>query len=237
MTARQVTSFAKVPASAVGSPRFSPDGARIVFDARVRGNADVYVSPSGGGAAERLTNDASADVVPTWSTDGAWIYFTSRRTGRPEIWRRPAPGGAEEQVTRDGGFGAQESLDGAFLIYGKERASSALWRRPIGGGPEVPVLVDDAGAAHTVAQFAFWRPTRGGAVFLEEMPSHGRTAPACYLLQSIDFATRRISTLFTLSARPSMHAGGVALSPDLRRLLFTQVDQQRSDINLLQPFR
>jgi Tol biopolymer transport system component/predicted Ser/Thr protein kinase len=237
VSARQVTAFTGVPATAIGSPRWSPDGTRIVFDARVRGNADVYLVAASGGAPERLTEDPSADVVPAWSRDGAWIYFTSRRTGRPELWRRPAAGGPETQVTDAGGFGAQESLDGAFVIYGKDRVNSPLWRRPIGGGPETPVLVDDTGVAHTVAQFAFWRPTRRGIIFLQAIPGRDRTAPTRHLLQAIDLTTRRVTTLFTLTGRPSMAAGGIAVSPDERRVLFTQVDEKRSDVRLLQPFR
>ncbi len=237
VTARQLTDFSRVPASAVGSPRWSPDGTRIVFDARVRGNADVYVVGAGGGAVERVTDDPSPDVVPTWSRDGAWIYFTSRRSGRPEVWRRAAAGGPEERLTTTGGFGAQESLDGAFLIYGRERVHSPLWRRPVAGGAEEQLLVDHTGTAHTVAQFAFWRPTPNGIVFLEEIPRRSRAEPVRYLLQSFDLASRRVTTLLTLSARPSMHAGGLAVSPDGRRVLFTQVDAQRSDIRLLHPFK
>ncbi len=152
-------------------------------------------------------------------------------------WRRPAGGGAETKVTDTGGFGAQESLDGAFLIYGKDRVNSPLWRRPIAGGPETPVLVDDTGAVHAVAQFAFWRPTRRGIIFLEAIPGRDRSSPARYLLQSLDLTTRRLTTLFTLLARPSMAAGGIAVPPDERRVLFTQVDEKRSDVRLLQPFR
>jgi hypothetical protein len=34
-----------------------------------------------------------------------------------------------------------------------------------------------------------------------------------------------------------MAAGGLAVSPDERRVLFTQLDEKRSDVRLLQPFR
>src|SRR5579859_3918837 len=36
-------------------PRFSPDGRWIAFTGEYQGNRDVYVMPSGGGAAKRLT--------------------------------------------------------------------------------------------------------------------------------------------------------------------------------------
>lgn len=235
--ARQVTDFSRVPASAVGSPRWSPDGTRIAFDARVRGNADIYLVPAAGGEVRRLTTDPSADVVPSWSNDGSWIYFTSRRGGRPEIWRMPADGSAAQQVTTRGGFGAQESVDGTLLLYSKERANSPLWKRPKDGGAEEPVLVDRDGRAYVPMVFSFWRPTPSGIVFLEERTGTQPGAARQHLLQSFDTATRRVTVLATLTARPSTHAGGLAISPDGRRVLFTQTDQQRSDINLLAPYR
>jgi Tol biopolymer transport system component len=236
VAARQLTDFSRVPASAVGSPRFSPDGTRVAFDARVRGNADIYVVAAAGGTPERLTADPGADVVPNWSPDGEWIYFSSRRAGPPQVWRRRPGGGAEEQVTTEGAFGAQFSPDGRFLLYGRERVNTTLWRRPVQGGPEEPALVDDQGQPRLVAQFAFWRSTQDGVIFLERQPGISGSAPQ-FLLQSYDRASRRVRTILTLSAAPALAAGGLAVSPDGRRVLFTQVDQQRSDINLLQPYR
>ena len=238
VASRQITSFAEVPASAVGSPRWSTDGRWLAFDARIRGNADIYVVRADGGTPpRRLTIDPSADVVPSWSRDGNWIYFTSRRGGRPEVWRLPAAGGGrEERVTDQGGFGAQESPDGAFLFYGKERANSTLWRRPVGGGAETPVLVDEHGRTRAVVQFAFWRPTRAGVIFLEEVRTGDPPAARRYVVQSLDLASRRVAPLLTLAAAPAMANGGLTLSPDGTRLLFSQLDAQRSDLVLLQPF-
>ena len=56
---------------------WSPDGARIVFDATVAGNSDVYVVGSDGGRVHRLTSEPSIDGLSSWSADG-WIYFPRR---------------------------------------------------------------------------------------------------------------------------------------------------------------
>ena len=74
------------------------------------------------------------------------------------------------QVTNAGGFAAQESLDGQYLIYGKDRVRSTLWRRRLPDGMEESALVSLDGHARRVLQFACWRPTRDGIVFLEELP-------------------------------------------------------------------
>lgn len=236
LTARQLTDFSGMAGSTVGSPRLSPDGTQVVFDARVLGNADIYVASVAGGPLRRLTTDPGADFVPVWSPDGAWVYFTSRRTGRPEIWRVPSAGGIEEQLTDDGAFGAQVSSDGRYLIYGRERAGTSLWRRPVEGGAEEPALLDERGQPRVVVQFAFWRPIPGGIVFLERHVVDGEREPR-FVVQSWDEATQRVTPIVTLPAPPALAAGGLAVSPDGRRLLYTQVDAFGGDIHLLQPYR
>jgi Tol biopolymer transport system component/predicted Ser/Thr protein kinase len=233
--ARAITNVSETFISLVGSPRWSPDGTRLVFDARVRGNADVYVIAREGGAWRRLTTDPSSDVIPTWSRDGQWIYFTSRRTGRPEVWRVPSEGGTEARVTFDGGFAAQESLDGTMIYYGKSREFSPLFTRPKAGGAETPILVDRAGATHRVVQFACWRPTTNGIVFIEELQANAHAVKR-HAIQRL----RPDGVLETLAMMPkhaSIGAGGIAVSPDGRRALFTMLDSESSDIYLLQPFR
>jgi Tol biopolymer transport system component/predicted Ser/Thr protein kinase len=234
-SARDITKVSGTFISFVGSPRWSPDGTRLVFDARVKGNADIYVIPRDGGDWRRLTTDPSSDVIPTWSRDGRWVYFTSRRTGRPEVWRVPSEGGTEARVTFDGGFAAQESLDGTMIYYGKTRELSPLFSRPKAGGAETPLLVDRTGTPHRVVQFACWRPTTNGVVFIEELESNG-TAPKRHAIQRL----RPDGVLETLAIMPnpaSIGAGGIAVSPDGRRVLFTVLDSESSDIYLLQPFR
>jgi len=233
--ARTVTNVSDSFISSVGSPRWSPDGTRLVFDARVRGNADIYVISRDGGVWRRLTTDPSSDVIPTWSRDGRWIYFTSRRTGRPEVWRVPAEGGTDTRVTLDGGFAAQESLDGTLLHYGKARELGPLFTRPKAGGAERPLLVDSSGTSHRVFHFACWRQTAHGIVFIEELPATD-TAPKRHVVQRLR-PDGVLETLATLPKPASLGAGGLAVSPDQRRVLVTLLDSDSSDIYLLQPFR
>ena len=101
--------------SHAGTPRWAPDGRRLVFDSPQAGSWDLYVTDAEGGTPRRLTPEPSEDGTGTWSRDGRFIYFHSDRSGRHELWRMPSDGGAAVQVTRGGGFYAVESQDGRSL--------------------------------------------------------------------------------------------------------------------------
>jgi Tol biopolymer transport system component len=98
-----------------GTPRWSSDGERIVFDSNKEGNFDIYVIPARGGKPTRLTTNPTDDVIPSFSWDGKSIYFASNRGGDMEVWKVHAAGGNEMQVTKRGGFVAFEAPHGRTL--------------------------------------------------------------------------------------------------------------------------
>ncbi len=162
-----------------GTPRWSPDSQRLVFDARPDQNGDLFVVNAAGGAPQRLSAEASQDVVPSWSRDGQWIYFGSTRGGDFQIWKMPASGGAAVQVTRRGGFEAFEAPDGN-LIYSKGRGADGLWTVPANGGEERPIP--------ELARAGYWRSwamTKDGLYFV----AHEGAAPP-RPIKFFSFATR-----------------------------------------------
>jgi Tol biopolymer transport system component/DNA-binding winged helix-turn-helix (wHTH) protein len=82
-------------------PAFSPDGSRVAF---VRSNvggmvSELYVVPTSGGKARRLTFDQRTIwSLPAWMPDGNEIVFTSSRSGSPSLWRISAAGGTPQPV-------------------------------------------------------------------------------------------------------------------------------------------
>ncbi|WP_339918242.1 S41 family peptidase [Yeosuana marina] len=60
----------------------SPDGSQIAFTF----NADIYVVPTNGGTAKRLTTHSAYDTKPVWSHDGSKIAFASNRYGNFDVF-------------------------------------------------------------------------------------------------------------------------------------------------------
>lgn len=52
-----------------------------------------------------------------------------------------------------------------------------------------------------------------------------------------DFTTHRTTRVFDLENRPALWAPGLAVSPDRKSILYTQLDALNSDIMLVEDFR
>ena len=215
----QLTHFNSVS----GTPRWSPDGQQIAFDSYTSGNTDIFVMDSQGGSPRRLTTEPS-NVVPSWSRDGRWIYFASGRTGGWEVWKMPSTGGPAVQVTRRGGFAAFESPDGRFLYYAKGLTVPGLWRIPTTGGEEVEVR-----SSLEAGYWGFWAVVDHGIYYLDMT-----TKPTIVLF---DLITHRTTRVFELENRPAAQAPGLAISPDNKTILYTQLDALNNDIILVENFR
>jgi serine/threonine protein kinase len=202
--------------SIFGSPNWSPDVGRITYDVRIRKFAQIMVLSSLGGTPKQLTADEFENIVPSWSHDGQWIYYCSNRTGRQEIWRIRPAGGASEQVTKEGGFDSQETPDGKFLYFTRNRNTPGIWRRTPDGAEELLA----PGAAGRM-----WVAGKDGIYF-----ARGRT------LLFLDFKTRKTVEVLTFTKNVFTLARAIDLSPDGRELLWSQVDSTSSDIALLENF-
>jgi Tol biopolymer transport system component len=159
--------------------------------------------------------------VPSWSRDGKWLYFSELRGSENQIWRMPAEGGDRVQVTRKGGYIAFESTDQKWLYYLKER-SGPLWKMPIDGGEETRVLEFVLQKAFEVVEDGIYYITAG-----PQRPS----------LQFFEFQSGTSRELASLPSAINGIVSGLAVSPDRKTILYGQIDQQGSDLVLVDGFR
>jgi len=210
--------------SVSGTPRWSPDGQRIAFDSRGTGNADIFVMDSQGSPPQKIAGEPSHEILPSFSRDGHWVYFASNRTGAWQVWKVRLTGGLAVQVTRQGGFAAFESSDGRFLYYAKGPGVPGLWRIPTNGGEEIEVI-----GSLEAGYWGYWAVVENGIYYLDTTAKPG--------INFFDLATHRITRVFDLENRPAREAPGLAISPDKKTILYTQLDALNSDILLVENFR
>ncbi|WP_298902117.1 S41 family peptidase [uncultured Psychroserpens sp.] len=73
----------------------SPNGNQIAFTY----NADIYVVPTNGGKATRLTTNSAYDTKPVWSHDGKQIAFASNRHGNFDVFVMSSSGTNVKRLT------------------------------------------------------------------------------------------------------------------------------------------
>ena len=132
------------------------------------------------------------------------------------------------QVTHRGGFHGIESPDGKFLYYAKSPNLPGLWRVPVGGGEEVPIVADFRGGF-----WGYWAAVPGGLYYLDREEASAREVR--YHLDFLAYGAAREKRVFEFERRP--FNSGLAISPDGRWCLYTQVDRSDTDIFLVDGFR
>ncbi len=119
--------------SAIRSPRFSPDGSRVVFTGfRFEGYADLYMVNLNDSSLQRLTNDIYLERDPSFGYDGTSIIFSSDRAengidGFYSLYRLHLFGNRIDRLTW-GDYhdrGPSESPDGSRIIFYSDRGEEA----------------------------------------------------------------------------------------------------------------
>jgi len=198
---------------------WSPNGDQIVFNVDIADHNVIYVIGAAGGTARKIIDDGGS---PQWSRDGNWIYFSSTRTGAEQIWKANLVSGsvsALTQVTRNGGNGPEESADGRFIYYVRDRG---VWQTSPDGGQEVRVT-GPLGLQENVAV------AKSGIYFMSPKDKNGH-----WPLQYFSFANRKSKTIALIENYPEW---GLAVSPDERWLLYPQLDAVEAYLMLVDNFR
>ena len=131
-------------------PSVNPDGSRFVFE----WNDSIWIAPTAGGTAERLTPEESRESWPALSPDGTRVAFLSSRDGENKIFVMDLATLRVSQVSR---HSEPTGLSG-WAPDGK---------RLVGGA-----LRDHAGDASTGWRIAFFSPNGGETYPFARVRSH-----------------------------------------------------------------
>jgi Tol biopolymer transport system component len=162
--------------------------------------------------------------TPCWSHDGKWIYFASDQTGRNEIYKVAPQGGKPTQITRNGGYSPSESPDGKFIYFTKLKPGIDIWRIPAAGGTDEFVVELPSVASRK------WVVTGKGIYFLNSEGHFG-------YVDFYDLSTKHISHVAKLTKPQDPIGNGMAMSPDGRYVLYCQLDQETSDLIIVENFK
>jgi Tol biopolymer transport system component/predicted Ser/Thr protein kinase len=204
-------------------PAWSPDGAQIVYAARVSsgGAPELFIVPASGGEHRRLTDDPGTDSGASWSTDGKTIYFLSNRGGGVmTVWSMPASGGPARQLSKSPSAIPPpiESPDGQWVYF---RTSGAISRVRPSGADEAVVVKDRIGSG--------FRPTTRGLFYLA--PSADLQSSTLRLVPLAGGPPKDLGTI------PFTGIGGLSFTPDFTRMLYARCDQCAADLMLVENFR
>jgi Tol biopolymer transport system component len=172
------------PAGYYRSPRFSPDGQRIVAEKieGVDGNIDLWLYDIVRGSVSRLTSNAAPDVRAVWSPDGRSVVFSSKRGSLYDVYRKTVDTTEPEELLISGSgdkLVEHWSSDGRYLSGTVLR--SGLWVFPVATGGKPWMVHADQKAETSQSEFSVdgrwlaYTSTESGSseVYVEPVPATG----------------------------------------------------------------
>ena len=156
-------------------PTWSPDGARIAFQAYWDGNYHIWSVAADGSGLRQHTHGPYDHREPHWSPRGGTIAFSSDRSGSYDIWTVRTADGSVEWVTGTPGseYGPAYSPSGDDIAYAAAGGDGAagIWVTTARGGGGEPRRV--AGAGGWQVNAPVW--TADGAALIYNAIGEGRS--------------------------------------------------------------
>jgi len=118
---------------AIGPPRWSPDGSRIVFDASDGALNQIFVYKIGDAAAAKLKERPDNAFAPDWSPDGSALVFVALGPGQiHQIYKMNPDGSNETQLTSSNVTKAfpRWAPDGSLIAFAGTIAVPTVSERP-----------------------------------------------------------------------------------------------------------
>ena len=153
------------------SPRYSPDGERIVFRTNRTGTDEIWTSDASGHSPVRLTTfGGPVTGSPHWSPDGQYLAFDSRPDGSADVFLIPAGGGQPRKLTTETSNEVTPSFsaDGRYVYFVSDRTGAwQVWKQPMDRGAARQVTVNGGFAPQESAdgQWLYYAKLNAGGLF------------------------------------------------------------------------
>jgi tricorn protease len=130
----------------VAGPYFSPDGSQVAYSANLGGNTDVYIVPSSGGVARRITWHPAGSGVVGWTPDGKNVLIASMALSYRHFRRlflvHADGSGVPEPLPLPAASRGDISPDGKLIAYEPFSKWQPAWKRYVGGQTSPIWIVD-----------------------------------------------------------------------------------------------
>jgi TolB protein len=100
------------------SPRWSPDGKRIIYNSYKDGGLMLYMRDLSSGSVRRISGRSGLNIAAAWTPDGRKIALTLSRKGDPDIYLIDLNGNIVKQLTNHWGI----DVSPAFSPNGRKMA-------------------------------------------------------------------------------------------------------------------
>ncbi len=106
------------------TPRYAPNGSKIVYMTFAAKQPRIYVYDVGTGTQRLVVSQANMTFSPRFSPDGRYIVFSIAVNGNTDIYRVSSGGGAPQRLTTAPGIdtSASYSPDGSKIVFESDRS-------------------------------------------------------------------------------------------------------------------
>jgi Tol biopolymer transport system component len=135
----------------IGGPAISPDGGRIAFSVRQRGQTLLYVMQADGSNARTVADSLNLQGSPAWSPDGQSITTAADDHGVPHLFRVALDGRSPAPFVREYSLDPTWAPDGNFVVYSGPDIGTTFSVRAVTSGAvarPLPALTLTRGARH-----------------------------------------------------------------------------------------
>ena len=142
----------------VVSPRFSPDGQRLVYTSLAGGMPEIMLMDLDRVQARPLRTEAGTmSFAPAFSPDGRWIVYSREKGGNTDIWQMDVATGAERPLVETAAIETSPgfSPDGRQIVFESDQSGSQqIYVMPADGSGEPTRISFGEGSYGTPA----WSP-------------------------------------------------------------------------------